>query len=194
MLLAILVFAVVVGVIWLLARVAIDLVRRWRQRRGARGARRIIELGAPTGQIGTIAAGRQAPDPVGGVWCAAFGIELATGSRTMLRDATTLGFDVALDSGQRVRVPPGPCVLDMAGAAVVRDVALEPYLASIDPQRGSDPDPFPCDRARVLALRAGDRVELLCRLVWVADAAARASYREPAAILVPEGVVQLRKC
>ncbi len=181
---------VVIGLVWLIARVVIDLVRA----RRAAGARRDVNLRPPTGQIGTVlAAPALALDPLTCEPCVAFGLVLADRGKPMLRDGATIGFDVMLDSGERVRVPPGTCQIDMT-AARREDGDVERYLETVDPQRIHCrlPDPFPHTRAWLVAIHPGDRVEVLSRLAPAADASAAGSYRESASLLVPEGIVQLR--
>jgi hypothetical protein len=167
--------------------------------RGAR--RRGTGAGLAEGRAGTIVAtSGEAPDPVTGRGAVAFAVELVHGRwrrRTMLRDATTVGFDVALDSGERVRIPPGICVLDLgagrvAGAPILR---LDSHLERLDPDRKNvdDAEPFPYHRIRHLALRRGDRIEVRGPLVSVPDPrAAPTTYRDPApALLVPDGIPRL---
>jgi hypothetical protein len=189
-----LLIAVALGLIWLIARVVIDLVRGLRDTRNVRGAQRAVDLGLPTRRIGTVIGPHVARDPLAHVACVAFGIALAYRDRVMLRDGATLGFELALTTGERVLVPAGPCVVDMTGAAPIGNSAVDGYLASVDPRRTPGArDPFPHDRARLVAIRPGDTVELLSPVAPAPDARAAGGYRDPAAILVPDGIVQLRR-
>ncbi|HTE55491.1 MAG TPA: hypothetical protein VK698_31770 [Kofleriaceae bacterium] len=205
-LIALAVFAAVF-VLWLVASLAVAAVRAWRRRPPRpRGARRApAAVGPPTGRVGTIAAGvdRVASDPVTGRGAVAFALELThvSGWRrrrsAMLRDAATVGFEVLLDGGERVRIPAGPCLVDLDGASTSRAplARVAAYLAALDPARATadDLDPFPFHQARHLILRPGQRVEVRGRLLAVPDPrAAPAGYREPArALLVPDGVPRL---
>lgn len=202
--------AAIAFVVWLAVSLARAVIRAWRRwpphPRGAR--RRPARTGPATGRIGRIVAtAGERGDPLGARPCVAYALQLdhhrgplgglfARG-RPMLRDAVSAGFDVELDSGERVRISPGPCVIDLRAAAPVHveDGRLADYLASIDPERSSteDLDPFPHHRIRQLLLRPGQRVEVHGRLVPVADPrAAPSAYRAPAAaILVPHETPRL---
>jgi len=196
-------FVVIAGG-WLLVRWITDAIRRWQQRRRfhARGARAALPAPRATGCIGTIAAtAALAAAPLEGEPCVAFGARLIYehqlrrwGPQTMLIDGATLGFEVALDSGARARIPAGPCVLE---ADVERSppAELAAYLRAIDPRHGDpgDLDPFPCDRVELAMLGPGDRVEILSPVRTIADGAFAAGYRETAAIVVPDGPVRLRR-
>ena len=193
-LLFILAVFVVVAVAWLVGKLVVELVAAYRKRALPYGARAAVTLGPSTGVIGTVVATETRPDPLSrGTWCVAFGLELAERGRVMLRDGATLGFDVALSTGERIRIPRGICVLGPGERVATDRAALELYLTRFDPDRG-EPDPFPCNRAALATLRPGDRVEVLNPLDRVADGAAPVTYRESAgSVLVPRGIPRLRK-
>ncbi|HTJ46739.1 MAG TPA: hypothetical protein VL463_31750 [Kofleriaceae bacterium] len=191
--------AIVVFLVVAIAWLVIALIRdRMRRRAAARGAQR-LPVAAPTGLVGVIAPAACARDPIDGVACVAFGVELRQGTRTVtLRDGATVGFDVVLDSGERVRVPPGACAIDLRG---VRATApdrrrLDALLGALDPLRATSNDLDPCPHDRVFArtIRPGDRVEVLGPVVAMPDPTAQVgSYREsPRTLLVPDGAPRLR--
>jgi hypothetical protein len=113
----------------------------------------------------------------------------------MLRDAVTLGFEVELDSGDRVRVPPGACVIEMPDR-YVSTAGLDRYRLELDPQRVrvDDLEPFPCDRVAHVTLEAGQRVEVVCELDRVAPGDGGMYRRAPRSVLAPRGIVRLRPC
>lgn len=92
--------------------------------------------------IGTVAAETSTDTPLTGQACVAFAQvfryrRLRRVGTITPRDAATIGFDVQLDSGERVRVPPGLIAIDMRDAATVRIVGaeIEDNLGAIDPTR-----------------------------------------------------------
>lgn len=192
--------------LWAAATGGAALVRWWRSRPAPAGALfPPADPGPPTGRSGTVVlCGSLAPDPL--TWTRAVGFAAALEHRarfwrrpvTTLRDGASLGFDVVLDSGQRVRIRPGSLVVDLAGTRAIRPdrLLLAHYLAGLDPARDPDRDldPFPATRVRALAIRPGDRVEVLGALEPRVNASAPpAGYREPApTLLVPVGVARLR--
>lgn len=196
--------AAAVFVVWLIASLARVLFRAWRRwpphPRGARSAP--ASLGPRTGRFGRIVSAER-PDPLGARRCVGFAVELIhrrgpfARRRAMLRDAVSAGFDVELDSGERVRIPPGPLLVDARSFEPVHPGPdrLGDYLASLDPQRDSsdDLDPFPHGEIRQALLRTGQRVEVRGRLIPTADpSAAPSTYRDPAGVLlVPEGAPRL---
>jgi hypothetical protein len=201
--------AVALGVftLWFLFFLGRAAVRAWSRRlpppRGA--SRPPASPGPATGQVGVIAAARHplATDPVTGRGALAFALELGhrsgwrRGRRVMLRDAATTGFELVLDGGQRVRVPAGPCVIDLSRAPGADRAWAAAHLARLDPAGAAadDLDPFLFHEVRHLALRPGDRVEIRNRLIPTIDPRAPADdYRAPAAtVLVPEGVPRLAR-
>lgn len=176
--------AVIAGaLLWLLTVGIVNMFRRRKELAEAQGARRPgPNLRLHTGQVGYVVANDEQ---------VAVGSELRLKDTLMLRDGATTGFDVQLDSGARVQVPPGLCAFDLTDAPEMRDV--DGYLAEVDPQRvHTDPDPFPYDDARRVTLAPGDRVEVLCRLE--PRAGGLAGYRDSTTTLfVPRGFVRLRK-
>ncbi|HEU5059599.1 MAG TPA: hypothetical protein VFU21_23870 [Kofleriaceae bacterium] len=209
--LVVLVFFVAAGaILWCIGAAIAALIRWWRGRlpppRGA--ALPGAASGPPTGRTGVVLATRGlASDPLGGSSCVGFAAALEHRSSwrrrpaTLLRDGATIGFDVLLDTGERVAVPPGPLLIDLARAPARRidPGRLALYLGEIDPARESadDLDPFLCNLSRGAQLRPGDRVEVLGGLraaLSVTNAAGAGSYRDPApTVLVPTGVPLLRR-
>jgi len=185
---------VVIAVLWFALKLVRDLILRRRHRLHANGARRKgPQLGPATGRVGTIISRDVARAPIGDRSCVAYALVVQERSTVMLRDAGSVGFEILLDTGEHVRVPAGTCVIDMTGATRATD--LEAYLAELDPLRGSSDDlePFPHDRAFARMLVPGDRVEVLGRLVPIADGTAGGGYREAAhTVLVPDTIPRLR--
>jgi hypothetical protein len=199
------VIAAVVFVLWLVITLVPRAIRAWRRSRWQpRGVRRAPDgLGRPSGLFGTITAVEPARgEPLTGHPCLAFAVELVHRAgwrrrRRMLRDAVTVGFEVALDDGGRVRIPPGSLLLDLDAARTIRPPVqrMADYLAEIDPGRAAsdDLDTVPHHEVRHLILRAGQRVEVRGRLHATADPRAVPSgYRDAAAtLLVPDGAPRL---
>ncbi|HEY8143738.1 MAG TPA: hypothetical protein VIG06_13735 [Kofleriaceae bacterium] len=204
-LMAIVIFIAIGVLLWCLVTAVSALVRRWRGRQRPRGAALPGQPCLPTGRTGTVVAraGLQR-DPLTGSPCVGFAAALEHRSSwwrrpvTMLRDGATVGFDILLDTGERVSVPPGPMVVDLgaARAARVDRMLLALYLGELDPARDTvdDLDPFLCNLMRAAQLRPGDRVELFGAVTArPLVGAAPAGYREPApSFLVPTGVPHLR--
>jgi hypothetical protein len=193
--------------LWAAATGIAALVRWWRSRLEPTGALwPPAGAGPPTGRTGTVVAhGALAPAPLTWTRSVGFGALLEHRSRlwrqpvTTLCDGASLGFDVLLDDGGRVRIPPGALLVDVTNARRVRPdrLLLAHYLAELDPQRdaASDLDPFPANRARTVAIQPGDRVEVLGPLEPRADPTApSAGYREPASsTLIATGLPRLRR-
>ncbi|HEX7840242.1 MAG TPA: hypothetical protein VF469_22345, partial [Kofleriaceae bacterium] len=139
---------------------------------------------ARTGQIGTILPRATEDLPALGAGVA-FAAEYDFGGRRMLHDAATVGFEVLLDSGERVIVPPGSCLVALDRAP---DVSLEPL---VERERGPF-DPFVHGRVRALVLRPGDRVEVCSPLEALPDP--QAGYRDSGLVRAPRGVIRLRPC
>jgi hypothetical protein len=94
---------------------------------------------------------------------AAEALELALDDgRVTLRDARSLGFEVALDSGQTLLVPAGRVRLQApAGAARSPEAArLEAWLRDVAPA-GRCRELFPRRRAAEVVVRPGDRVRVV---------------------------------
>ncbi len=191
-------------VVWFVGCWIADGVRQRQQRLRGRGAQRELPAASPTGWIGTIVShGPLHAAPIDERPCVAFGLTIIQSdgspqrsSQTMLRDGATIGFEIALDSGEHARIPSGPCVLDMATARRAQpSPQLDDYLRTIDLQhgRGDDLELFPCDHVEVATLEPGDRVEILSPMTAVANpSTAPVTYREAAALVVPAGPVRLR--
>lgn len=193
------------AVLWCLVAGVGALVRWWRARPRPAGALLPAAAEPATGRTGVVLAqAGLAADPLTGSPCVGFAASLEHRSgwlrrpAVMLRDGATLGFDVLLDSGERVRVPAGALRIDRAGARATRvdRMRLALYLGELDParDRSDDLDPFLSNLMRAVQLRPGDRVELLgaLRAQPLAGAAA-GGYRDPAAgVLTPVGLPHLR--
>lgn len=112
------------------------------------------------------------------------------GGGAMLRDAEAGGFDVELDDGRIVRVPPGR--VRIFGATAIEDVEpkLSAVLSEIEETDGRKL--FSHDHARAIVINEGDVVEVLGVLEPSADTAAGGGYRASAGILAPVGVPVLR--
>ena len=170
------------------------IVRLFRKRAAlatAQGARRSGASLLRTGQVGTVALTNV--ESIFDRPAVAFGTQLSCNGNVMLRDGSTIGFDVVLDGGQRVHVPAGLCAIDMTDAKALH--GLDNYLADVDPRRAFEPgvDPFHHDDARVMTIAPGDRVEILGELEPIA-ATVSGGYRDAAASqLVPRGGVRLRR-
>jgi hypothetical protein len=104
----------------------------------------------------------------------------------------TAGFDVTLDDGRRVRVPPGRVtVVGKLPAADIDRARVDAFLGDVDAGGAALPL-FPYDHARALALNEGDRVDVLGDLETSADGSQGHGYRASAGLLVPVGVPVLR--
>lgn len=193
-LLVLLVAFIAIVVVWYVAKLIVEIVRRYRDRPRPNGAGH----GGPTfGRAfacGTVVAVDQPAvvDPITSRPAVAYGVELrARGRGVMLRDGASVGFTVELETGERVRVPAGVCVVDASRGEST--VVAETYLGAVDRFRGSaDVEPFPGADGRVVVIAAGDRVEIHGRLVPTPTGDER-GYRDGAAIvLVPDGLAHLR--
>jgi hypothetical protein len=126
----------------------------------------------------------------------AYALELHTkaafGGGALLRDAMTVGFDVTLDDGRIVRVPPGRVTMvgKLENASVDRE-RVDRFLDDID-EKHAERTLFPYDYAKVVAIAPGDRVEILGELETTADGAQGHGYRASAGLLAPVGVPVLR--
>jgi hypothetical protein len=126
----------------------------------------------------------------------AYALELHTksafGGGALLRDAVTAGFDLMLDDGRAVRVPPGRVTVvgKLESERVERD-RMDRFLGDIDPKH-VERTLFPYDYARAVAIEPGDRVEVLGELERTADATQGHGYRASAGLLTPVGVPVLR--
>ncbi|HSD86808.1 MAG TPA: hypothetical protein VLB44_04810 [Kofleriaceae bacterium] len=196
---AIVVLFVLIGLVWFVGSWLIDWWRRRHAMRTARGARKQgARCGPRTEQIGRIVATRAAEDPLTLTPCVAFGAVLVQDKpapQIMLRDAATVGFEVELDSGERVRIPAGACVIDVPDRYVGTD-GVERYRLELDPQRirVDDLEPFPCDRIAHVTLEAGQRVEVVSELEPVAPGDGGTYRSAPRSVLAPRGVARLRPC
>lgn len=159
------------------------LVRARRRRRVVRTAPRKLSRIPRTGQTGTILPRAVEASPLGTGVAFAADYDLS-GGRT-LYDAATIGFEVLLDTGERVVVPPGGCRIDVEHAPVIGVRTLDTPIA--EPL-----DPFIHGRARGLVLRPGDRVEVCCPLDPLPDPTA--GYRDGGIVRAPRGLIQLRPC
>lgn len=195
----ILLFAAI-ALLWFVGSWLVDVWRRRHAMRTARGARKQGALCGPrTEQIGRIVATHSAEDPLTHEPCVAFATVLVQDKRAtpqvMLRDGATLGFEVELDSGERVRIPAGACIIDVPDRDVGTD-RLDRYRLELDPQRirMDDLEPFPCDRIAHVTLRAGQRIEVVSELQPVGPGDGGTYRRAPRSVLAPRGIARLRPC
>jgi hypothetical protein len=126
-----------------------------------------LRLGSATGRTGTVVATTTALSGVSNEACVAFAVEAVAVHRereqVVLRDAATVGFEVALDDGTRVRIPAGAIVLPVAAAERRSvDARFTAYVDEVDPLRHGvdDLDPFAATHVREIVLRPSDRVEV----------------------------------
>lgn len=99
--------------------------------------------------------------------CAGWAVELryagSWGSRTTFRAGATLGMDIVMDGGDRVRIPAGPLWVDGPLAQLDgEDQAIDELLADLDPD-GKDRDwaLFPFNIIMEQLVNQGDRVDVL---------------------------------
>ena len=189
---------IVFALLWLGICWIVEVLRQRKERRGARGARLTGAVCERVrGAAGVVVSNQVAAHPLSSVSCVAYAAELRDGRRVMLRDAVTIGFDVQLASGDLVRVPPGPLLIDMTDVPELRTSRIEAYRCEVDPLRRSaiDLDPLPGEKVILREVRPGDPVELIGELERVPTAGGTGGYRESAAsVLVPRGLVRLRSC
>jgi len=141
--------------------------------------------------------------PGSGTDCAAWALELRYdgrwGSRITLRVGASAGFDVALDGGERVRIPAGPLWFEgtLPQLDEMESHMLEEMLRALDPTRSGDTETWPLFPFNVISeqtLQIGDRIEILGAVerelvVGQEDA----MYRDaPASVLVPRTTSALR--
>lgn len=208
-LLVIAVLALAFVIIYFVGSFLLRLYRRYRARLIPNGAAAAgLSAGHGRGQHGTVVATAAAPAPITGASCVAYGQVLRhkqmwrTGKVT-LRDSATIGFDVALDSGERVRIPAGLIALDMRAATPVsaRPEDIESYLTDLDQQRQREtPDEHglvhetvPCTEVRQVVIADGARVVVRGRLEPRPDnEALPGHYRDQApTVLVPVDVPRI---
>jgi hypothetical protein len=153
---------------------------------------------------GLIRSAEGVVSPASRLECAAWALELrydaVFGSRIMLRAGHTAGMEIALDNGERVRVPAGAVrLVQPLHQLADHDVAeLEDWLREVDPARTIAGELCPAIPFNVIGedvLQVGDRVELYQGYEPAVVAGAGAAlYREaPATILVPRGIATLRR-
>ncbi|MEA2748829.1 MAG: hypothetical protein QOI41_2972 [Myxococcales bacterium] len=145
---------------------------------------------------GTVAGNARLALPWKSGDCLAYALELHTktafGGGALLRDAMTAGFDVTLDDGRVVRIPPGRVTIvgKLAEAAVDRE-RIDRFLGDIDPMH-VERTLFPYDYAKAVAIGPGDRIDVLGELERTADTTQGHGYRANAGLLTPVGVPVLR--
>ena len=176
-------FVIAFAALWFVGKLVFDLVAGRRARQLAAGAKRALPAAHATGVIGTVITNQPAAAQV---------VELSHRHGTMLYDAATVGFEIVLPSGERVRVPSGTCTLDGSSEANRWDVAR--YLGERFPLPHTESDPFPFEEFRMCTLRPGDRVEILSPLVPQAESVHTGGYRDAfGTVLTPVGIPRLRK-
>ena len=117
--------------------------------------------------FGRIVSGEQIISPASNAPCVAWALELryqgSWGTRTTLRAGATLGFEVLLEGGERVRVPAGPLWIDGPLAQVDgEDAWVDALVHAIDPDaRASAWQLFQFNIIVEQVLHANDRVEVL---------------------------------
>ncbi len=176
---------------------AINLIRRKLDRPKPHGAlRKPPKASGRFNGAGTVTEGAHVALPWKEGESVAYALELHTktafGGDALLRDAMTAGFEVKLDDGRIVRVPPGR--VTVVGQLPVADVdrgRVDAFLGELDPGGGSR-SLFPYDHARAVVLNAGDRIDVLGDLELSADGSEAHAYRASAGLLVPVGVPVLR--
>lgn len=112
------------------------------------------------------------------------------GGGAMLRDAEAAGFEIDLDDGRVVRVPPGR--IRLFGKTTREDVDEKRLGAHLSEIESDTRKLFPHDFARTIVLAEGDRVEVLGPLETSADPVAGGGYRASAGVFAPAGVPMLR--
>lgn len=114
------------------------------------------------------------------------------GGGAMLRDAESGGFEITLDDGRALRIPPGRVhVVGRLEAVDVDRARIAERLEGLDPHAAPGSRAlFPFDHARALAIGPGDRVEVLGEVQASRDDGG--GYRSSAAVVVPVGVPVLR--
>jgi hypothetical protein len=111
----------------------------------------------------------------------------------MLRDAATGGFDVTLEDGRLLRIPPGRVrVIGGLRNVDVDRSRMEGHLQDLDPLGDSTSRKlFPFARVRAATISPGDQVEVLGEVTTAANDDA-AGYRSAAFVVAPVGVPVLR--
>lgn len=146
---------------------------------------------------GVVRATRGEPkDPFTAEPCVAYDAVLTYGEAraVVLREAATCGFDLELEDGGLIEVPPGEC-LPWALAPVRYSIEATTRVREIDPL-GKDVEalpPFPHDQVQVQVLRAGARVEISGPFVPLSRLAeGEVGFRAaPTRVLAPQGTVRL---
>lgn len=189
--------AIVAALVVALVSGAVNLVRKWLDRPKPHGAlRKPPRASGRSNGAGTVSGGARLALPWKDGASAAYALELHTktafGGGALLRDAMAAGFDVTLDDGRRLRVPPGR--ITVVGKLPTADIDrehVESFLGELD--GGGEPRTlFPYDHARALVLNEGDRIDVLGELETSADGSQGHGYRASAGLLVPVGVPVLR--
>ena len=114
-----------------------------------------------------VSAEDQIISPASNSPCVAWALELryhgSWGTRTTLRAGATLGFEVLLEGGERVRVPAGPLWIDGPLAQVDgEDTLVDALVDAVDPEaRSSDWQLFQFNIIVEQVLHANDRIEVL---------------------------------
>jgi hypothetical protein len=141
--------------------------------------------------------------PGSGTECAAWALELRYdgrwGSRITLRVGASAGFDVALDGGERVRIPAGPLWFEgtLPQLDDMESHMLEEMLRTLDPTRTGDTETWPLFPFNIISeqtLQIGDRIEILGAVEReLVSGQKDAMYRDaPASVLVPRASPALR--
>jgi hypothetical protein len=120
--------------------------------------------------------------------------ERVFGGGAMLRDAVTAGFEVLLDDGRVVSIPPSRIrIVGRLAKESADKTWLDRWLDGVASGLTEPARPLcPYDYVRAKTIKPGDRVAILSELTITADGAAASAYRANAGVLVPVGIPILR--
>ncbi len=190
-------FAVVAALVAWLVMSLVRLIRARLDKPKPHGAlRKPPKAGGRANGAGTALGDARVAIPWKSGECLAYALELHTksafGGGALLRDAMTAGFDVTLDDGRVVRIPPGRVTVvgKLEDASVDRE-SVDRFLGNIDPMH-AERTLFPYDYAKAVAFGPGDRIDVLGELERTADTTQGHGYRASAGLLTPVGVPVLR--
>lgn len=199
-----LVFLVVIAVAAIIGVIVWQIVKWIRERRENRPKPQGALYKAPRPRLsGVRARGRVvAGNPIAMPWTNAVALGWAFelfekrvfGGGAMLRAAYTGGFDVALDDGRLLRIPPGRLrVASRLAETGVDAEVFDAYLADADPLREEEqPSLFPYDSIRAAAIRSEARVEIVSDIEPKPDETAGHTYRAGGGVFGPKAVPVLR--
>ncbi len=200
---AVMIVAAIAAVaLYFLIKVIAQFIQRKMKEPRATGAALALPTppAAGAGLRGAVSGAPELVAPISNESCLAYRAELThlrmLARHVMLREARTCGFDVTLDDGRVVRVPPGRLHLegDRERFARADRPSAETWLAQVDTQsfEGEPLGPIPFDESAEARLEPGDIVEIAPELDAVADPTRATGYRDAALALVPVGVPRVR--